>query len=67
MKIECFLFRYLSQKKYDDLKKLLFSGSVLMLQHGEINAGTELATLLIDVFTKSKTPVNDESISTFQQ
>jgi hypothetical protein len=56
-------FRYLSQKRCDDLKKLLYSGAMLMLQHGEINAGTELATLLIDVFTKSKTSVTEESLN----
>ncbi len=57
--INLIFLRYVAQKKYDDVKGLLESGATLLLKHGETNAGTELALLLIDVYTKANTPSNE--------
>ncbi len=38
------------QKKYDDIQSLLLSGTCLMLEHKEVNAGTELGLLLLEVY-----------------
>eukprot|EP00029_Vermamoeba_vermiformis_P006292 TRINITY_DN2426_c0_g1_i1.p1 TRINITY_DN2426_c0_g1~~TRINITY_DN2426_c0_g1_i1.p1 ORF type:complete len:273 (+),score=48.06 TRINITY_DN2426_c0_g1_i1:88-906(+) len=54
-----FITDMLRKKKYDDVKGLLESGATLLLKHGETNAGTELALLLIDVYTKANTPSNE--------
>jgi hypothetical protein len=40
-------FRYSSKKQYEDLVKLLTQGSLMMLQHEQVNEGSELALLLV--------------------
>ncbi|XP_026725321.1 Golgi to ER traffic protein 4 homolog [Trichoplusia ni] len=53
-------FRYLSQKKYEDLLNLLYKGSSLLLQRDQQGSGADLAILLIDVLNKSETePCSD--------
>ncbi|XP_026751846.1 Golgi to ER traffic protein 4 homolog [Galleria mellonella] len=47
-------FRYLSQKKYAELLKLLHKGSTVLLQHDQQGSGADLAILLIDVLNKSE-------------
>ncbi|KAJ8683641.1 hypothetical protein QAD02_019433 [Eretmocerus hayati] len=47
-------FRYLGQKRYSDLIQLLYSGSLLLLQHEQFTSGADLGILLIDVFKKSE-------------
>ncbi|CAK1596095.1 unnamed protein product [Parnassius mnemosyne] len=53
-------FRYLSQKKYEDLLNLLYKGSTLLLQRDQQGSGADLAILLIDVLTKSETKPCEE-------
>ncbi|KAG8191155.1 hypothetical protein JTE90_016668 [Oedothorax gibbosus] len=53
-------FRYLSQKKYDDLISLLYDGSILFFTHSQHNSGSDLSVLLINVFNESEVPVTDE-------
>lgn len=48
-------FRYLGQKRYSDLLKLLYSGSLLFLQHEQYTSGADLGLLFIDVLKKSET------------
>ncbi|CAG5059635.1 unnamed protein product [Parnassius apollo] len=55
-------FRYLSQKKYEDLLNLLYKGSKLLLQRDQQGSGADLAILLIDVLTKSETKPCEEWI-----
>ncbi|CAG9824731.1 unnamed protein product [Phaedon cochleariae] len=47
-------FRYLGQKKYKDLKDMLYSGSLLFLDHEQQLSGSDLGLLLIDVLEKSE-------------
>ncbi|XP_022124942.2 Golgi to ER traffic protein 4 homolog [Pieris rapae] len=46
-------FRYLNQKKYDDLLQLLHSGANILLECDQQGSGIDLAILLLDVLTKS--------------
>lgn len=47
-------FRYLSQKKYEDLLNLLYDGAVLLLQHNQYESGADLGILFVDVLNKSE-------------
>ncbi|XP_015908395.1 Golgi to ER traffic protein 4 homolog [Parasteatoda tepidariorum] len=53
-------FRYLSQKKYEELTTLLYEGSVLFFTHRQHNSGADLAILLINVLNESEVAVCDE-------
>ncbi|XP_067006193.1 Golgi to ER traffic protein 4 homolog [Anabrus simplex] len=53
-------FRYLGQKKYEELLDMLFDGAVLLLMHDQLTSGADLAILLVDVLVKSETPASDE-------
>ncbi|CAH0388985.1 unnamed protein product [Bemisia tabaci] len=53
-------FRYLNQKKYDELLTVLYSGATLFLRHDQQVGGADLSILYIDVLTKSATPVTNE-------
>ncbi|CAK1547154.1 unnamed protein product [Leptosia nina] len=55
-------FRYLNQKKYDDLLKLLYSGAIVLLERDQQGSGADLAILLLDVLTKSETKPSAEWI-----
>ncbi|KPJ02779.1 Golgi to ER traffic protein 4-like [Papilio xuthus] len=55
-------FRYLTQKKYEHLFKLLYEGSLLLLQRDQQGSGADLAILLIDVLNKSETKPSEEWI-----
>jgi len=55
-------FRYLGQKKYDDVKRLLTSGALTMLSHEHFNEGTELANLLMATYNETHTPVDETSL-----
>lgn len=48
-------FRYLGQKKYEDLIQLLYEGSKLLLKKQQFTSGADLGILLIDVLIKSNT------------
>ncbi|KPJ08157.1 Golgi to ER traffic protein 4-like [Papilio machaon] len=55
-------FRYLSQKKYEHLFKLLYEGSTLLLLRDQQGSGADLAILLVDVLNKSETKPSEEWI-----
>lgn len=55
-------FRYLSQKKYEDLLNLLYKGSTLLLERDQQGSGADLAILLVEVLTKSETKPSEEWI-----
>ncbi|CAG9138720.1 hypothetical protein JYU34_012656 [Plutella xylostella] len=55
-------FRYLGQKKYDDLLNLLYKGATLLLQRDQQGSGADLAILLVEVLNKSVTKPNKEWI-----
>jgi len=46
-------FRYLNQKKYDDLLELLYKGSTLLLNHSQQSSGADLAGLLLEALVAS--------------
>lgn len=47
-------FRYLGQKKYSDLKDMLYQGSMLFLDADQKTSGSDLGLLLVDVLNKSE-------------
>ncbi|KFM65552.1 Golgi to ER traffic protein 4-like protein, partial [Stegodyphus mimosarum] len=55
-------FRYLSQKKYEELMTLLYDGSVLFLSHNQHNSGSDLAILLVNVLNESGAAVSDDNM-----
>ncbi|XP_068631747.1 Golgi to ER traffic protein 4 homolog [Battus philenor] len=55
-------FRYLGQKKYEDLLNLLYKGSSLLLKHDQQGSGADLAILIVEVLTKSETKTSEEWI-----
>ncbi|GIY19314.1 golgi to ER traffic protein 4 homolog [Caerostris darwini] len=55
-------FRYLSQKKYEELINMLYEGSVLFFTHNQHNSGSDLAVLLINVLNESDADVTEEYI-----
>lgn len=48
-------FRYLGQKKYNELLDMLYNGSVLFLEHEQNISGADLGILLVEVLVKSET------------
>ncbi|EGI70460.1 PREDICTED: Golgi to ER traffic protein 4 homolog [Acromyrmex echinatior] len=48
-------FRYLGQRKYSELLELLYSGSMLLLQHEQHASGADLGILFVNVLTQSGT------------
>lgn len=47
-------FRYLGQKNYNELKDMLYQGSILFLDADQKTSGADLGLLLIDVLNKSE-------------
>lgn len=47
-------FRYLSQKKYDELLDLLYKGSMTLLTHEQHTSGADLGLLIVDTLEKGK-------------
>lgn len=47
-------FRYLSQKKYEELLELLYKGSLTLLNHEQHTSGADLGLLLVDTLEKGK-------------
>ncbi|XP_066151647.1 Golgi to ER traffic protein 4 homolog [Euwallacea fornicatus] len=47
-------FRYLNQKKYTELKSMLYQGAMLFLEADQKSSGSDLALLLVDVLNKSE-------------
>jgi len=55
-------FRYLSQKKFDDLKNLMIHGATIMITKKHNNEGIDLAQLLINVYKDNKIPATQENL-----
>uniref|UniRef100_A0A224Z4T5 Protein containing DUF410 domain n=1 Tax=Rhipicephalus zambeziensis TaxID=60191 RepID=A0A224Z4T5_9ACAR len=55
-------FRYRGQKRYAELKELLYNGAVKLLRLDQCNSGADLANLLVDVLVQSDTEPCDEQI-----
>ncbi|KAL3178781.1 hypothetical protein MRX96_009458 [Rhipicephalus microplus] len=55
-------FRYQGQKRYAELKELLYNGAVKLLRLDQCNSGADLANLLVDVLVQSDTEPCDEQI-----
>lgn len=53
-------FRYLGQKKYEELLDLLYDGAVLLLKHDQQTSGADLAILLVDVLLKAETSTSED-------
>ncbi|XP_023016354.2 Golgi to ER traffic protein 4 homolog isoform X1 [Leptinotarsa decemlineata] len=47
-------FRYMGQRKFKELKDMLYSGSILFLEHDQQLSGSDLGLLLIEVLEKSE-------------
>jgi len=56
--------RYISGKKYPEAGSLALSGALQMFQHGQANSGADLASLLIDSYSKAEAKVADDRIQT---
>lgn len=54
--------RYTAQHKTQELRELLSRGAKLLLQHNEINAGTELGLLYLENLSKCHDHVSDSLI-----
>lgn len=52
----------MGQKRYDDLKELLYDGALKFLTLKQCNSGADLASLLVDVLVKSETKPTEEQI-----
>ncbi|CAG0886224.1 unnamed protein product [Cyprideis torosa] len=52
-------FRYLSQKKFQDLENLMFDGAVIFFSNGEQHSGVDLAMLYLDTLKKSEVSPSD--------
>lgn len=55
-------FRYRSQKKFEELKELLYDGAIKLLRLEQCNSGADLANLLVDVLVQSETEPCEEQI-----
>lgn len=49
-------FRYLSQRKYDELLELLYKGSLTLLNHDQHTSGADLGLLIVDTLEKAAKP-----------
>ncbi|KXJ75372.1 hypothetical protein RP20_CCG011847 [Aedes albopictus] len=47
-------FRYLSQKKYEELLDLLYQGALTLLNHEQYTSGADLGLLIVDTLEKGK-------------
>lgn len=47
-------FRYLTQKKYEELLELLYKGSLTLLNHEQYTSGADLGLLIVDTLEKGK-------------
>ncbi|XP_055608798.1 Golgi to ER traffic protein 4 homolog [Uranotaenia lowii] len=52
-------FRYLSQRKYDELLDLLYKGALTLLNHDQQTSGTDLGLLIVDTLEKAGKEAED--------
>ncbi|GAB6025728.1 hypothetical protein CHUAL_011712 [Chamberlinius hualienensis] len=52
-------FRYLAQRKYEELQELLYDGALDLLIHKQNSSGADLALLFVDVLVQSNSSVAD--------
>ena len=46
--------RYIGQRKYEELERMLYDGAVLLFSHDEVASGTDLAKLYIDTLNEAE-------------
>lgn len=56
-----FIPRLMGQHKYGDALELLMAGSEALFQAGQSASGSDLALLVLELYSQSHTAVNDES------
>lgn len=47
-------FRYVGQKKYDEIEGMLYDGAVLLFSHQEVASGVDLAKLFVESLTQAE-------------
>eukprot|EP00088_Acartia_fossae_P053763 TRINITY_DN6135_c0_g1_i1.p1 TRINITY_DN6135_c0_g1~~TRINITY_DN6135_c0_g1_i1.p1 ORF type:complete len:348 (-),score=55.01 TRINITY_DN6135_c0_g1_i1:297-1319(-) len=47
-------FRYIGQKKYEDLERMLYDGAILLFSHKQVESGLDLAKLYIDTLKEGE-------------
>jgi len=47
-------FRYIGQRKYEELQGMLFDGAVLLFSHDQVASGTDLAKLYVDTLNEAE-------------
>lgn len=52
-------FRYLSQKKHEELLDLLYKGALLFLNQEQLSSGADLCILIIEVLEKAQVTDNE--------
>jgi len=52
-------FRYVGQRKFEELEGMLYEGAVLLFSHKEVSSGIDLAKLYVDVLTSSEAGAQD--------
>ncbi|KAK2187110.1 hypothetical protein NP493_179g04051 [Ridgeia piscesae] len=55
-------FRYSNKNKFTDALDILYSGAVMLLRHKQLESGSDLALLFVDVLNKSSTPPDDDNL-----
>ena len=61
-KLRTKVVRQLQKKKYAEAIKVLYDGSIKLLDMNEQGSGCDLAVYLIDVYNQASTPVDKESV-----
>jgi len=60
-------FRHFNQQRYKDAEDLLEKSAVRMMLNGQCNESTELALLLLNLFSVTSKPVSRESLDTIMR
>lgn len=55
-------FRYMTQKRYDELLELLYDGILQFFQHKQSSSGVDLAALFVDVLVKSDAQITERRL-----
>ncbi|KAA8581189.1 hypothetical protein FQN60_002770 [Etheostoma spectabile] len=53
-------FRYMSQAKHAEARELMYNGALLFFSYNQQNSAADLSMLVLEVFEKSETKVDDE-------
>ncbi|KAI0236219.1 Golgi to ER traffic protein 4-like [Lamellibrachia satsuma] len=53
-------FRYSTKKKFTDALDILYSGAIMLLRHKQLESGSDLALLFVEVLNKSSSELSDD-------